>query len=347
MAVVEGVSRIYISNLVERIIFLQHPLIGCPFSPSEKLISIGLAELPSMTRPSPNSTPSSSTHHSAPSSSAGARFACATHDSPVSSTRPSTLSSAPPHLPNVEMPHAPAPPPELRGQRDVPQIRIIIKNGSLHPFSVCAQKMTDTFKKGMMRTVTLTGTLKLLQALWRPTKSKELGRDCTVLELYLHVHTKKHDGQTFIDARSERVNDEIKRMCEEMSQSTQEAGEDPYMDETYLYYKVVSVVHKGRVYGLGFTGRSSIVEDRQNQIQTQQDQIALLQSMLMLSMGGGNPGASISQPPPPPPSPSLQETPILATAVRTPALDVDDVYHSRMYEPEDEEQTNLAPLQQE
>ncbi|KAK9137837.1 hypothetical protein Sjap_008431 [Stephania japonica] len=37
-------------------------------------------------------------------------------------------------------------------------------------------------------------------------QSKELGRDCTPLKLYLHVHTKKHDGQTFIDARSERVN---------------------------------------------------------------------------------------------------------------------------------------------
>ncbi|KAK9085151.1 hypothetical protein Sjap_025562 [Stephania japonica] len=44
--------------------------------------------------------------------------------------------------------------------------------------------------------------------------SKKLGRDCTPLELYLHVHTKKHDGQTFIDARSERVNfDKEKVRC--------------------------------------------------------------------------------------------------------------------------------------
>ncbi|KAK9144379.1 hypothetical protein Sjap_004282 [Stephania japonica] len=281
-----------------------------PSPPTEQLISTGLAELPSMTRPSPKSTPSSSTHHSTPSSYEGGTSTGATHDSPSSSTHPSTPSSAPRHFPNVEMPHAPAPPPELTGE-------------SLHPFDVCARKMTDTFKKGMIPEgyhwkfvpqyqrdiyweiwrVTLTGTLKLLHSLWWPTKSKvkvrykalmnklltegerpifvteeawrryveywesddfkarskiassnrrsekggpgtgmskhtggsilflvheerlskEQGRDCTALELYLHVHTKKHDGQTFIDARSERVNAEIRRMHEEMSQSAEEA----------------------------------------------------------------------------------------------------------------------------
>ncbi|KAK9085377.1 hypothetical protein Sjap_025788 [Stephania japonica] len=82
-----------------------------------------------MTRPSLNSTPSSSTHNSTPSSSSGATSAGATHDSPASTTHPSTPSSAPPHLPNVEMPHVPALPPELIGEKDVPLIRIIIKNG--------------------------------------------------------------------------------------------------------------------------------------------------------------------------------------------------------------------------
>ncbi|KAK9145353.1 hypothetical protein Sjap_005256 [Stephania japonica] len=43
--------------------------------------------------------------------------------------------------------------------------------------------------------------------------SKELERDCTPLELYLHVYTKKHDGQTFIDARSERVNSDCDGGC--------------------------------------------------------------------------------------------------------------------------------------
>ncbi|KAK9155117.1 hypothetical protein Sjap_002597 [Stephania japonica] len=169
-----------------------------PSSPTEQLISTRLAEFPSMTRPSPNSTSSSSTHHFTPSSYVGGTSAGATHDSPSSSIHPSTPSSAPRHLLNVEMPHAPAPPPELTGKRDVPRIRIIMKNGS---------------------------------------------------------------------------------------------------------------------------------------------------------MGSGYPGASSSHPPPPPPPPpprpSHQETLTPATAVPTPALDANDVYHPRMYEPEDEEQMNLAPLQQE
>ncbi|KAK9090984.1 hypothetical protein Sjap_024161 [Stephania japonica] len=130
-------------------------------------------------------------------------------------------------------------------------------------------------------------------------ESKELGRDCTPLELYLHVHTKKHNGQTFINARSERVNAKIQRICKEMSQSAEEAGDDLHVDKTDLYYKVVGVDHKGRVYGLGFIGRkyndpgasssqgpssqdfatlqsnvsrlTSIVEDQQNQIQMQHE----------------------------------------------------------------------------
>ncbi|KAK9085661.1 hypothetical protein Sjap_026072 [Stephania japonica] len=73
--------------------------------------------------------------------------------------------------------------------------------------------------------------------------------------------------------------------------------------------------------------------------------------MLMQSMRGGHPGASSSQPPHqpphPPPRPSHQETPTPVMVVPTLALDANDVYHLRMYEPEDEEQTNLAPLQQE
>ncbi|KAK9145297.1 hypothetical protein Sjap_005200 [Stephania japonica] len=68
--------------------------------------------------------------------------------------------------------------------------------------------------------------------------------------------------------------------------------------------------------------------------------------LLCESMRGGHPGASSPPPPPPPPCPSHQETLTPPTAVPTLALDANDVYHPRMYEPEDEEQTNL-PLQQE
>ncbi|KAK9123613.1 hypothetical protein Sjap_013215 [Stephania japonica] len=52
-------------------------------------------------------------------------------------------------------------------------------------------------------------------------------------------------------------------------------------------------------------------------------------------------------PPRPPPRPSHQENLTPSTAVPTQALDANDVYHPRMYEPKDEEQTNLVPLQQE
>ncbi|KAK9123533.1 hypothetical protein Sjap_013135 [Stephania japonica] len=126
--------------------------------------------------------------------------------------------------------------------------------------------------------------------------------------------------QTLIDRGSGRGHVQnvakIQKMREEMSQSAEEAGEDPHVDKTDLYYKDVSVDHKGRVYGLGSMGRS---------------------------MGGGHPETSSSQPPPlppppcPPPHPSHQETPTPVTAVHTPALDANDVYQPRMYKLEDEE----------
>ncbi|KAK9123603.1 hypothetical protein Sjap_013205 [Stephania japonica] len=394
--------------------------------PTEQLISTGLAELASMTRQSQNSTPSSSAHHSTPASYAGGTSAGATHDSPSSSTHPSTSSSAPRQLPHVEMPHDPASPPELTGDRDEPRIRITVKNKSLHPSDVCARKMTDTFKKDMIpegcrwkyipqyQRDIYWETWKLLSKGERPIYvteeawrryveywesddfkarskiassnrqtekggpgtgvskhtsgsipflvheerlSKKLGRDCTSLELYLHVHTKKHDGQTFIDARSERVNAEIQRMREEMSQSAEEAGDDPHVDETDLYYKVVGVDHKGRVYGLGSTGRRYNDPVATHLGARRARDFATLQSN---SMRGGHPGASSSHPPPPPPPPPLrprlrppppprpshQETLTPPTAVPAPALDSNDVYRPRMYEPEDEEEMNL-PLQQE
>ncbi|KAK9097149.1 hypothetical protein Sjap_022646 [Stephania japonica] len=118
--------------------------------PTKQLISTGLAELASMTRQSQNSTSSSNVHHSTPSSYAGGTSAGATHDSPSSSTHPSTSSSAPRQLPYVEMPHDPTSPPELTRERDGARIRITVKNKSLHPSDVCARKIPDTFKKGMI-----------------------------------------------------------------------------------------------------------------------------------------------------------------------------------------------------
>ncbi|KAK9102825.1 hypothetical protein Sjap_020079 [Stephania japonica] len=53
---------------------------------------------------------------------------------------------------------------------------------------------------------------------------------------------------------------EIQRMREEMSQSAEEAGDDPHVDETNLYYKVVDVDHKGRVYRLGSTEGGTMMQ---------------------------------------------------------------------------------------
>ncbi|KAK9131241.1 hypothetical protein Sjap_011728 [Stephania japonica] len=369
-----------------------------------------------MTRQSQNSTPSSSAHHSTPSSYAGGTSAGATHDSPSSSTHPSTSSSAPRQLPQVEMPQIQLLHLNLqeRGMSLGFALLSRIKASgfslySLHPSDVCARKMTDTFKKCMIpercqwkyipqyqrdiywerwRTYfdwdpRITAHImaayerkakvrykvlmnKLLtkgehpiyvtEEAWRryvkywesydfkvrskiassnrqtekggpgtgvskhtggsipflvheERLSKELGRDCTPLELYFHVHTKKHDGQTFIDARSKRVNE------------TKEAGGLP------------------DTFGLPSLGQKQ-----------------------MNSMRGGHPEASSSHPPlppppppppprprprpRPPPRPSHQETLTPPTVVPTPALDANDIYRPRMYEPEDEEETNL-PLRQE
>ncbi|KAK9124035.1 hypothetical protein Sjap_013637 [Stephania japonica] len=144
-------------------------------------------------------------------------------------------------------------------------------------------------------------------------------------------------------------------MREEMSQSAEEAGDDPHVDEIDLYYKVVGVDHKGRVYGLGSTGRRYNDPGASSSQGPSSQDFATLQSN---SMRGGHPGASSSHPPPPPPSPrprlrppppprpSHQETLTPPTTVPTPSLDANDVYRPRMYEPENEEETNL-PLQQE
>ncbi|KAK9096647.1 hypothetical protein Sjap_022144 [Stephania japonica] len=114
---------------------------------------------------------------------------------------------------------------------------------------------------------------------------------------------------------------EIQRMREEMSQSAEEAGDDPHVDETNLYYKVVGVDHKGRVYGLGSTGRRY---NDPGAISSQGRRARTLQLFNLMS----------------------HETLTPSTTVPTPALDANDVYRPRMYEPDDEEEMNLS-LQQE
>ncbi|KAK9091771.1 hypothetical protein Sjap_024948 [Stephania japonica] len=101
-------------------------------------------------------------------------------------------------------------------------------------------------------------------------------------------------------------------MHEEMSQSAEEAGDDPHVDEIDLYYKVVGIDHKGRVYGLGSTGRRYNDPGASSSQGPSSQDFATLQ---FNSMRGGHPGASSSHPPPPPPPPPPPST---STSTSTP-----------------------------
>ncbi|KAK9140804.1 hypothetical protein Scep_010485 [Stephania cephalantha] len=67
--------------------------------------------------------------------------------------------------------------------------------------------------------------------------------------MFRHLHTRGHDGQSFIDQRSAKIDAELTRRLEEMSTCTP----DTSIDEDAVYLEVVPEV-KGRVYGLGSQG---------------------------------------------------------------------------------------------
>ncbi|KAK9101215.1 hypothetical protein Scep_024645 [Stephania cephalantha] len=67
--------------------------------------------------------------------------------------------------------------------------------------------------------------------------------------MFRHLYTHSHDGQTFVDQRSAKINAELTRRLEEMSTQSP----DTSIDEYIVYLKVVTEV-KGRVYGLGSQG---------------------------------------------------------------------------------------------
>ncbi|KAK9139763.1 hypothetical protein Scep_009444 [Stephania cephalantha] len=82
--------------------------------------------------------------------------------------------------------------------------------------------------------------------------------EVTPNDIFLHVHTKDHDGVTFIDNRSARFHAELVRRREEHTQ----ARPDWLIDEKQLYYDATGECSKGRVYGLGsLAKRKRIYED--------------------------------------------------------------------------------------
>ncbi|KAK9127784.1 hypothetical protein Syun_016581 [Stephania yunnanensis] len=74
---------------------------------------------------------------------------------------------------------------------------------------------------------------------------KKLQSRPTWKEMFRHLHTHGHDGQSFVDQRSAKIDAELTRRLEEMSTQTP----DTSIDEDVIYLEVMPKV-KGRVYGL-------------------------------------------------------------------------------------------------
>ncbi|KAK9158452.1 hypothetical protein Scep_005026 [Stephania cephalantha] len=69
----------------------------------------------------------------------------------------------------------------------------------------------------------------------------QLQRRPTRKEMFRHLHTHGHDGQTFVDQRSAKIDAKLTRRLEEMSTQTP----DTSIDEDAVYLEVVPEV-KGR-----------------------------------------------------------------------------------------------------
>ncbi|KAK9147710.1 hypothetical protein Scep_006467 [Stephania cephalantha] len=81
------------------------------------------------------------------------------------------------------------------------------------------------------------------------TLEKKLKCRPTRKEMFRHLHNHGHDGQTFVDQRSAKIDAELTRRLEEMSTQSP----DTSIDDDAVYLEVVPEV-KGRVYGLGSQG---------------------------------------------------------------------------------------------
>ncbi|KAK9092428.1 hypothetical protein Syun_027339 [Stephania yunnanensis] len=81
------------------------------------------------------------------------------------------------------------------------------------------------------------------------TVEKKLQRRPIRKEMFQLLHTHSHDGQTFVDQRSAKIDVSLTRRLEEMTTQTP----DTSIDEDVVYLEVVPEV-KGHVYGLGSQG---------------------------------------------------------------------------------------------
>ncbi|KAK9160159.1 hypothetical protein Syun_006500 [Stephania yunnanensis] len=90
---------------------------------------------------------------------------------------------------------------------------------------------------------------KRITPVYLTEEEKKLQRRPTWKEMFRHLHTHGHDGQSFVDQRSAKIDAELTRRLEEISTQTP----DTSIDEDAVYLEVVPEV-KGRVYGLGSQG---------------------------------------------------------------------------------------------
>ncbi|KAK9132828.1 hypothetical protein Scep_012356 [Stephania cephalantha] len=141
--------------------------------------------------------------------------------------------------------------------------------------------------------------------------------EVTPNDVFLHVHTKDHDGVTFIDNRSARFHAELVRRHEEHTHATS----DRPIDEKQLYYDAAGECSKGRVYGLGSlakrkrryedpdasTSREPMVQrlELDEVVQRLAQFAAFVQSQLGMRMDFR--ASTFQAPPPPPPPLPLQE----------------------------------------
>ncbi|XP_037493815.1 uncharacterized protein LOC119370232 [Jatropha curcas] len=82
-------------------------------------------------------------------------------------------------------------------------------------------------------------------------KAEKYGREPTPMEVFTYIHTKDHDGHTFVDrcviSISENYSTAHKRIVS--SQAGSEA--EPRIDELALYLEAAGGKKKGKVYGIG------------------------------------------------------------------------------------------------
>ncbi|WCJ40278.1 DNA-binding bromodomain-containing protein [Euphorbia peplus] len=83
----------------------------------------------------------------------------------------------------------------------------------------------------------------------RQVLAEKLGRDPTPHELFVHTHTRKHDGRSFVDKRAEEVNKRVETLREQMTQNSST------VDESQVFYEATGGKHRSRVYGLGSEGK--------------------------------------------------------------------------------------------